>query len=68
VPAAHLYLLLGLGLGMGTGMSIVLGRKYGSSDQRQLRTSVAAVLVIGLVASLLLTVISGIVVMPLLNF
>ncbi|NLK09103.1 MAG: MATE family efflux transporter [Firmicutes bacterium] len=60
-------LLVGLALGVGGGMSIVLGRKYGSSDRAELKKAVAATLVIGLAVSLLLTAVSLVAIMPLLR-
>ena len=48
-------LLVGFGLGIGNGLAIVAARSYGAQDHDLLKKTVAGSLVIGLVASLCIT-------------
>ena len=48
-------LLVGFGLGIGNGLAIVAARAYGAQDEDLLKRTVAGSLVIGLVASLVIT-------------
>lgn len=48
-------LLVGFGLGIGNGLAIVAARAYGAQDEELLKRTVAGSLVIGLVASLTIT-------------
>ena len=48
-------LLVGFGLGIGNGLAIVAARAYGAQDEDLLKRTVAGSLVIGLVASLTIT-------------
>ena len=48
-------LLVGFGLGIGNGLAIVAARAYGAQDEDLLKRTVAGSLVIGLVASLIIT-------------
>lgn len=60
-------LLIGFALGMGNGLSIVTARSYGSGDEKLLKRSVAASLVIGLVISLGITLLSRVILRPFLE-
>ena len=59
-------LLIGFALGFGNGLSIVTARCYGAGDKRMLKNSVAASIVIGTVVVAILTILSQVVMMPLL--
>ena len=48
-------LLVGFGLGIGNGLAIVAARSYGAQDHDLLKKTVAGSLVIGLIASLVVT-------------
>ena len=48
-------LLVGFGLGIGNGLAIVAARAYGAQDEDLLKKTVAGSLVIGLIASLVIT-------------
>ena len=48
-------LLVGFGLGIGNGLAIVAARSYGAQDEELLKKTVAGSLVIGLIASLAIT-------------
>ena len=48
-------LLVGFGLGIGNGLAIVAARSYGAQDEDLLKKTVAGSLIIGLAASLLIT-------------
>ena len=48
-------LLVGFGLGIGNGLAIVAARSYGAQDEDLLKKTVAGSLVIGIIASLLIT-------------
>ena len=50
-------LLVGFGLGIGNGLAIVAARSYGAQDEELLKRTVAGSLVIGLVASLVITLV-----------
>lgn len=60
-------LLVGFGLGIGNGLAIVTARSYGSKDEALLKKSVACSIVIGIGVSLTITLLSEIVLMPLLK-
>ena len=59
-------LLVGFALGIGNGLAIVTARSYGSQDKKLLKKSVAASIIIGVIVSLVLTVIGLIFLKPLL--
>lgn len=66
--ASVLYdLLVGFALGIGNGLAVVTARCFGSGDMRYLKKSVASSLCIGLVSSLLITVIGGLSLKPVLE-
>lgn len=60
-------LLVGFGLGIGNGLAIVTARSYGSKDEALLKKSVACSIVIGIGVSLIITLISEVILMPLLE-
>lgn len=60
-------LLVGFALGIGNGLAIVTARSYGSQDKDLLKKSVACSLVIGIVVSLVITVIGSFILYPLLE-
>ena len=61
------YLLVGFGLGIGNGLAIVTARSFGSKDETLLKKSVASSIVIGIVVSLLITIIGSLFLYPLLQ-
>lgn len=60
-------LLVGFGLGIGNGLAIVTARSFGSGDMDQLKKSVASSMVIGIFASLVITLIAQVSLYPLLR-
>ncbi len=48
-------LLVGFGIGIGNGLAIVAARAYGAGDEEQLKQTVAGSIVIGLIASAVIT-------------
>ena len=60
-------LLVGFGLGIGNGLAIVTARSFGSKDETLLKKSVASSIVIGVVVSLLITIIGSLFLYPLLQ-
>lgn len=60
-------LLIGFALGIGNGLAIVTARSFGAGDREQLKKSVASSMVIGLVVSLVITVIGQLCLHPLLQ-
>jgi len=60
-------LLVGFALGIGNGLAIVTARSFGSGDQTLLKKSVASSMMIGLVSSLVITVIGSLALYPLLQ-
>ena len=60
-------LLVGFGLGIGNGLAIVAARAYGAGDDGLLKKTVAGSLVIGLAASLLITLAGAVGLHPLLE-
>ena len=56
--AAIFELIVGFTMGMGTGFGIISARYFGSKDHRQLKKSIALSIILGLLISILLTVIS----------
>ena len=60
-------LLMGFALGIGSGLSIVTARSYGSKDEETLKKSVSGALVIGVVLTLILTLMIRIGLMPFLK-
>ena len=52
-------LLVGFGLGIGNVLAIVTARSFGSKDETLLKKSVASSIVIGIVVSLLITIIGS---------
>lgn len=60
-------LLIGFALGFGNGLAIVTARCYGAGDERVLKKSVAASIVIGIAVVAALTILSQIVMIPLLR-
>ncbi len=59
-------LLVGFGLGIGNGLAIVAARSYGAQDHDLLKKTVAGSLVIGLIASLCITLAGAVGLRPLL--
>lgn len=60
-------LLVGLAMGIGNGLAIVTGRSFGSGDRDLVKKSVVAAVVIGIVSSVLISVIAHIGLYPLLK-
>ena len=60
-------LLVGFALGIGNGLAIVTARSYGSQDKDLLKKSVASSVIIGIVVSLVITVIGSFILYPLLE-
>ncbi len=60
-------LLIGFALGFGNGLAIVTARCYGAGDEKMLKRSVAASIVIGVVVVAALTILSQIIMIPLLR-
>ena len=60
-------LLVGFALGIGNGMAIVTARSFGAGDEETLKKSVASSMIIGLAASLLITLIGRVCLFPLLK-
>ena len=60
-------LLVGFGLGIGNGLAIVAARSYGAQDHDLLKKTVAGSLVIGLLASLCITLAGAVGLRPLLE-
>ena len=48
-------LLVGFGIGVGNGLAIVAARAYGAGDDDQLKQTVAGSIVIGIIASAVIT-------------
>ena len=63
--AAVYDLLVGFALGIGNGLSIVTARSYGSGDEELLKKSVAASFVIGIISSIVITIIASLGIKPL---
>ena len=59
-------LLVGFGLGIGNGLAIVAARSYGAGDDDLLKRTVAGSLVIGLITSLVITLVGAVGLRPLL--
>ncbi len=60
-------LLVGFALGIGNGLAIVTARSFGAGDEEELKTSVAASMIIGLCSSLAITLIGQLCLHPLLR-
>ena len=60
-------LLIGFALGFGNGLAIVTARCYGAGDEKMLKKSVAAAIVIGVAVVAALTIWSQIIMIPLLR-
>lgn len=60
-------LMIGFALGIGNGLAIVTARSYGSKDETLLKKSVACSIVIGIVASLIISITAEIILLPLLQ-
>ena len=60
-------LLVGFALGVGGGLSIVTARSYGSNDEKLLKKSVAASIVIGICITILIMAVSALFLFPLLK-
>lgn len=60
-------LLIGFALGIGNGLAIVTARSFGSKDEHLLKKSVASSIVIGIIASLIISITAEIILMPLLQ-
>ena len=60
-------LLVGFGLGIGNGLAIVAARSYGAGDDEQLKQTVAGSIVIGLIASSVITLAGAVGLHPLLE-
>lgn len=65
--AAIYDLLVGFALGIGNGLSIVTARSYGSNDEKLMKKSVAASIVIGVFITVLIMIISALFLYPLLE-
>ena len=65
--AAIYELLVGFGLGIGNGLAIVTARAYGAQDPDKVKKTVAGSMVIGLVASALITIFGLLFLRPLLQ-
>lgn len=66
--AAPVYdLMIGFALGFGNGLSIVTARCFGAHDDKELKNSTAAAVVIGLLVVAVITCISQIIMLPLLR-
>ncbi len=59
-------LLVGFGLGIGNGLAIVTARAFGAEDYKRVRQSVAWSMIIGIVASLIITAVGMLFLHPLL--
>ena len=60
-------LLVGFGIGIGNGLAIVAARSYGAGDDEQLKQTVAGSIVIGLIASAVITLAGAVGLHPLLE-
>lgn len=60
-------LIIGFALGVGNGLTIVTARSFGCRDEKQLKKSVASSLVIGIVLSVLITVLARFILYPFLQ-
>lgn len=60
-------LLIGFALGFGNGLAIVTARCFGSRDEKKLKDSAAAAIVIGAVVVVVITLLSQIILVPLLQ-
>ena len=60
-------LFVGFALGFGNGLSIIIARSYGTRDERLLKNSVAGSIFVGLIVSIVITVLSIIFMSPLLK-
>ncbi|MDE7259910.1 MAG: MATE family efflux transporter, partial [Lachnospiraceae bacterium] len=60
-------MLIGFALGFGNGLAIVTARCFGSRDEKMLKDSAAAAIVIGVAVVALITLLSQVVLMPLLQ-
>ncbi len=60
-------LLVGFAMGIGTGLATVTSRSFGSGDQKLLKRSTAAAMVIGIGCSLVITLGGGLILRPLLE-
>lgn len=60
-------MLMGVALGFGNGLAIVTARCFGSLDEKMLKDSAAAAMVIGVAVVALITLLSQVVLMPLLQ-
>ncbi|MDY5795524.1 MAG: MATE family efflux transporter [Fusobacterium gastrosuis] len=61
-------LLVNFAVGVGNGLSMVVARNYGAKNEKLLKKSVAASVVIGLFLSISLVILSRFILIPLLNF
>ena len=60
-------LLVGFGIGIGNGLAIVAARAYGAGDEDQLKQTVAGSIVIGIIASVVITLAGAMGLHPLLE-
>ena len=60
-------MLIGFALGFGNGLAIVTARCFGSRDEKMLKDSAAAAMVIGVAVVAMITLLSQVVLMPLLQ-
>lgn len=60
-------LLIGFALGIGSGLSIITARCFGAGKKDLLKQSVAASMVIGLVITVIITLLTRVILMPFLN-
>lgn len=65
--AAIYDLLMGFALGIGNGLAIVTARSYGSGNQKMLKKSVAASIVIGAVVTIAITILTRFILYPFLR-
>ena len=60
-------LLVGFALGIGNGLSLVAARSFGAGDEKRLKQSVAGAVVIGILASIVISVVGSACLYPLLR-
>ncbi len=60
-------LLIGFGLGIGNGLAVVTARSFGSGDEKMLKKSVAGSIVIGIISSIVITLLGSLILFPLLD-
>ena len=60
-------LLIGFGLGIGNGLAVVTARSFGSGNEKMLKKSVAGSIIIGIISSIVITMLGSLILLPLLN-